>query len=84
MEDPYGWTVELFQCQRPGRTADRWYASENEARLALQAVYDLGASIGTWRRRTYLSDAELRDQETTVASSPGFRRTKARHANRSS
>jgi hypothetical protein len=34
MEDPFGWTLEVFQCQRPGRKADRWYPTEDEASAA--------------------------------------------------
>ncbi len=82
VEDPFGWTVELLQCQRPGRKARRWYATEAEARAALQAVYTLGEAIGTWRRARY--DAEPRGQQIPSTSSPGFRRTTPRRAGRSS
>ncbi len=63
MDKPNGWTLELRQCQRPGWKGDRGHAVEEEARTALRAVYKLGEEIGTWRRRTYPSDAQSRIQE---------------------
>jgi hypothetical protein len=80
MDDPHGWTLELFQIQRPNRKARRWYATEAEARTALQAVYTLGEAIGVWWRSKYPGDAELQAQQSTSRSSPGFPRTKPRRA----
>jgi hypothetical protein len=47
---PGGWTIELFRCQPPQRRADRWCATEAEARAVLAVAYELGAFVGTWRR----------------------------------
>jgi hypothetical protein len=74
VDAPHGWTLELHACQRPGRKVKRWFASEDEARAATNAIYQLGEVIGTWRWHTYPG-------ETTSAvprSSPGFPLTRAR------
>src|SRR6266699_448904 len=46
VDEPGGWTIELFQCQHPQRKADRWYDTETDALTALQAVYKLGGVMG--------------------------------------
>jgi hypothetical protein len=73
-DEPYGWTVELHECERPGRRVKRWYATEADARTATGVLYQLGEAIGTWRWQTYPRDVT----SAPSGSSPGFARTRAR------
>jgi hypothetical protein len=74
MDAPHGWTLELHACERPGRKVKRWYASEEEARAATNAIYQLGDAIGTWRWHTYPGETP----SAAPRSSPGLPRTRAR------
>jgi len=73
MDAPHGWTVELHECERPGRKVKRWYPTEDEACAATGALYQLGKVIGAWRWHTY-----PRDLAPPSRPSPGFLRTRAR------
>jgi len=79
VDEPGGWTIELFHWQHPQRKADRWYDTETDALTALQAVYKLGGVIGTWRRSIPPSDTGGSATGVRSTASPRSRRTKARH-----